>query len=81
VSNDDGRFANGISNDELLNDTGWTAVVVQASERPHIRPAELWDMRAVNHPDSVRYVKIKVTDADTEYWPSFCEVKLYGPAP
>lgn len=27
--------------------------------------------------NGARYLKIKVTDADTEYWPSFYEVRLY----
>ena len=80
VSNDDARFAEGISNDELLDDNGWTTVVVQSSERPSIVPPELWDRRTIDFLDSVRYLKIKVTDADSEYWPSFCEVRLYGPA-
>jgi len=84
VSNDDARFAEYISNDELLNDSGWIPVVVQSSERPSIVPAELWDRRAIDL-DSIdlvgaRYIKIKVTDADSEYWPSFWEVRIYGPA-
>lgn len=29
--------------------------------------------------DGARYLKIKVTDADVEYWPSFYEVRLYQP--
>jgi hypothetical protein len=81
ASNDDDRFADGISNDELLDDDGWLPVVVQSSERPHIVPVEPWDRRTFDLNslglDGARYLKIKVTDADAQYWPSFYEVRVY----
>jgi hypothetical protein len=81
VSNDDDRFADGISRDELINDDGWMPVVIQSSERPNIVPLEPWDRRTIDLDslglESARYVKIKVTDADPEYWPSFYEVRIY----
>lgn len=80
VSNDDERFAELISNDELLSDNGWTEVVAQPTERSGISPPELWDTRVIEYPGPVRYVRIKVTDADESYWPSFSEVRLYGPS-
>ncbi len=79
-SNDDSRFADGISNEELLNNGGWT-IVAQGAMQTNVY-GNLWDMPAFDGGSvtSWRYFKIKVTDADSEHWPSFWEVRLYGPA-
>lgn len=81
VSNDDNRFADGISYDELLSDDSWLPVVVQLTKRSHIVPIEPWDRRTFDLKslglDGARYLKIKVTEADLFYWGSFYEVRVY----
>lgn len=78
ASNDDGRFADGIDKSELENDNGWQVVAEGFKQNVY---GNLWDVLT---PDGGvydwRYIKIKVTDSDSEHWPSFWEVKLYGPA-
>jgi len=73
-------FEDGMSDDELLDDTNWEVL----GQEPMLMniPAKLW-VRTVLDPTSSngwRFYKIKVTNADSERWPSFWEVKLYGPA-
>jgi hypothetical protein len=78
VSNDDSRFADGMSTSELRSTEGWTDVVVRnkASYSPRF-----WGVWTLDHKGMTdwRYVRVKVTDASND-WPVLWEVKLYGPA-
>ncbi|UCG62452.1 MAG: hypothetical protein JSV52_03970 [Candidatus Zixiibacteriota bacterium] len=80
ASNDDFRFGDGISNEELREDAGWLEVA-EGDRQTNVSP-QLWDIKTFRGGQSDwRYVKIKVYDTrDEEHWPSFWEVKLYGPA-
>ena len=62
VSNDDSRFADGISVDELNDADGWTAAV--SYRRVEIHNAFYWDRISVNVPGVTkwRYFKIRMDD-------------------
>lgn len=77
VSNDHRRFRDDMNNKDLLSDSGWTKAVIQPHERGNLSTPIPWDMGTLS--GKYRYIKIKVTDADSAYWPAIQEIKLYGP--
>ena len=80
ASNDDNRFADGISQAELSDDNGWTLV----AEGTRVAGGEvlLWDQKVFQNAGTSnwRYIKVKVTDTGEYEWPTFYELRLYGPA-
>lgn len=79
ASNDD-RFADGISQEELLDESGWDLV----AEGTKVVDGEvlLWDQKTFQTFDNSkwRYIKVKVTDTGGHEWPTFWELRLFGPA-
>jgi hypothetical protein len=80
ASNDDSKFADGISREELVGDDGWTRVVGPMPRSG--LDGLLWDIQAFQYTGTSdwRYIKVKVTDTDSNDYPTFIEVRLYGPA-
>jgi hypothetical protein len=80
ASNDDSKFADGISQTELADDSGWTLVVEEA--RVAGGEVLLWDQKPFQDTgiSNWRYIKVKVTDTGEYEWPTFYELRLYGPA-
>jgi hypothetical protein len=79
ASNDDSKFADGISRTELADDTGWN--LVAAGTRVTGGGVRLWDRKSFRDTGTSnwRYVKVKVTDAGEYERPTFYELRLFGP--
>jgi hypothetical protein len=80
ASNDDNRFADGISQAELSDDIGWT--LVAEGTKVEGGTSLMWDQKQFKDTGTSkwRYVKVKVTDPGEFEWPTFYELRLYGPA-